>query len=82
MASVMMIRRKIGKSRAENIPPGRSLSSTMLKLRRHIGQLFARSTHGFKQLLCRMCPHGSNWAIWPGSSSTSPSALTLSSLEA
>lgn len=36
------------------IPPGRSLNSTILKLRRHIGQLFALSTHGFKQLLCRI----------------------------
>lgn len=36
----------------------------MLKLRRHIGQLLARSTHGFKQLLCSICPQGSNWAIW------------------
>ena len=61
-----------------DVPPGRSLNSTMLKLRRHIGQLLARSTHGFRQSLCRICPQGSNWAIWPGSSS--PSLATSGSL--
>lgn len=31
------------------IPPGLAQSSTMLKLARHIGQLLARSTQGFRQ---------------------------------
>jgi hypothetical protein len=34
----------------------------MLKLARQIGQLFARSTHGFKHSLCRLCPQGSRCA--------------------
>lgn len=53
---------------AKDIPPGCSLSSTTLKLRRQMGQLLARSTHGARQLLCRIWPQGSNWAIWPASS--------------
>ena len=54
--------------KGKDIPPSRSLSSTMLKLRRQMGQLLARSTHGFRQLLCRIWPQGSNWVIWPASS--------------
>jgi hypothetical protein len=39
------------------------LISTMLNVVRHIGQLFARSTHGFRQELCKSCLHGSRWAM-------------------
>jgi hypothetical protein len=35
----------------------------MLKLARHIGQLFARSTQGLRHSLCRSWPHGSRCAI-------------------
>jgi len=41
-----------------DIPPIRALSSTMLKLALHMGQLLARSTHGFRHSLCRLWPHG------------------------
>ena len=35
----------------------------MWKVARHIGQLFARSTHGLRHALCRSCLQGRRWAI-------------------
>ena len=49
----------------------------MLKLARHIGQLFARSTQGLRQLLCRSWPQGSRWATI-SSSWTAGTATSLS----
>lgn len=60
---------KISNSKAQekllllDLPPILTLSSTKLKLWRHIGQLFARSTQGFKQSLCRIWPQGRRCAI-------------------
>lgn len=34
-----------------------------------MGQLFARSTQGVRQSLCRLCPQGWRWAIRAGASS-------------
>lgn len=42
-----------------NLPSSLARSSTMLKLALHIGQLFALSTQGFRQSLCRLWPQGS-----------------------
>lgn len=51
------------------VPPIACRSSTELNLARHIGQLFARSTQGLRQALCRSCPQGSRWATISSSSS-------------
>ena len=51
----------------ENSPPTFVLSSTLLKFCRQMGQLLARSTHGFKHSSCRLCPQGNKWAIISGS---------------
>lgn len=51
------------KSSHLGLPPIFTLSWTKLKLWRHIGQLFARSTQGFKQSLCKLWPQGRRCAI-------------------
>jgi hypothetical protein len=51
------------------VPPMASRSSTELNLARHMGQLFARSTQGFRHALCRSCPQGRRWATISSSSS-------------
>ena len=54
----------------EYLPPTFVLSSTTLKFCRQMGQLLARSTHGFKHSSCRLCPQGSKWAIMSESGSS------------
>lgn len=58
-----------------HIPPTLDNNSTTLKFCLQMGQLFARSTHGFRQSLCRLWPQGSRWA-------TSTASVPLLSLEA
>lgn len=50
------------------IPPTLTHSSTMLKFALQMGQLFARSTHGFRHSLCMLCPQGRRCATRSSSS--------------